>query len=199
MLFRSRRFRLRPDGKTLSILAEGPSGVEVFLNDIFAIIKQDYEEIGIQFDWNITDRSNYRNRIRAGEVQMGTWSILTEATYPFALHLVPVRDLTYYASSWGQWYATDGQGGMEPPATIKRMQDLYDQVKATADQDEQKRLIQELYDIYTTSLCGIGIVGKVPDLFTMKSNMRNVPEEGISSWNVGHYLGHKQIVQFFYE
>ena len=54
-----------------------------------------------------------------------------------------------FAPAWGAWYdqGTFGDEPQEPPDIVKQQQDLYDQVKATADLEVQSELMNQIIDI----------------------------------------------------
>jgi peptide/nickel transport system substrate-binding protein len=78
-----------------------------------------------------------------------------------------------------------GWGGEpeEPPEDVKRQQELYDQVKATADLDEQRRLMNEIIDIAIDRFWAIGISLDAGQYGVVTNNFHNIPDAMPESWN----------------
>jgi peptide/nickel transport system substrate-binding protein len=90
-----------------------------------------------------------------------------------------------FAPSWGAWYnrGTFGPEPEEPSEAALRQQDLYDQVKATADPDEQRALMEEIIDIAIDQFWAIGISLDTGQFGVVKNNYLNVPDAMPESWN----------------
>ena len=58
---------------------------------------------------------------------------------------------------WGNWYASGGKSGEEPPAAVKKQMDLYRELKGSADAEKQKELFKQLLDISADQFYVFGI------------------------------------------
>lgn len=99
--------------------------------------------------------------------------------------LMPGGAGSTFAPAWGAWYDL-GAGTIEPqepPADVLRQQELYDQVKATADLDLQRTLMNEIIDIATDRFWAIGISLDMGQYGVVKNNYHNVPDAMPESWN----------------
>jgi peptide/nickel transport system substrate-binding protein len=99
--------------------------------------------------------------------------------------LMPASGGSTFAPTWGAWYeqGTFGAEPQEPPAIVKQQHDLYDQVKATADPDLQRELMNELIDIAIDQFYAIGISLDMGQYGVVKNNYHNVPDAMPESWN----------------
>ena len=99
--------------------------------------------------------------------------------------LMPAGGGSTYAPAWGAWYDLGGWGGepVEPPDDVKKQQELYDQVKATADPDVQRDLMNQIIDIAIDRFYAIGISLDMGQYGVVKNNYHNVPLAMPESWN----------------
>jgi len=99
--------------------------------------------------------------------------------------LSPLGRGSTYAPAWGAWYDL-GDGAVEPqepPDDVKRQQELYDMVKATADLDLQRQYMNEIIDIAIDRFWAIGISLDMGQYGVVKNNLHNVPLSMPESWN----------------
>ena len=99
--------------------------------------------------------------------------------------LMPSGGGSTFAPAWGAWYDLGGWGGepVEPPDDVKKQQELYDQVKATADLDLQRDLMNQIIDIAIDRFYAIGISLDMGQYGVVKNNFHNVPLAMPESWN----------------
>ena len=90
-----------------------------------------------------------------------------------------------WAPAWGASYNPGGFGGEveEPPADVQRQQEIVDEVKATADLELQRELMNEMIDIATERFYRIGISLDMGQYGVVKNNYYNVPLAMPESWN----------------
>ncbi len=194
----NREWRLRPDGKAVSLVVE-TTAVFAGAEDTFAIIKQNWEEIGVQLDWNVTtDRSLFRNRIYSGKTQIAAWHT-NGAIYPYKFaRWAPWRKNCYWASLNGLWYQSGGEKGIKPEGDVMKLTELYSEIQATTDSARKKELMQEMFDLHAENVWLIGLVGGLPMPVIVNEKLRNVPEESFFAWLIGRYIAHKHPYQFYY-
>jgi peptide/nickel transport system substrate-binding protein len=128
-------------------------------------------------------KSLYSERGRANERDVGYWC--TWATHELGM-LVQSDDWRppwgagiAVAWSWRQWYDTDGKGGEEPPAEIKRLfQAIEEWRTAVPGSEDYKRLAKEVIDTNVRNLYHIGTVSMAPWPFIVKNTLGNVMETG---------------------
>lgn len=194
-------FRLRPDGKTLTVTIECFS-FEIGVNaiDVYEMVRQYWEKVGIKTAVKEIDRSLWVARATAGEIDIPGYDIATLNWVVEPLWYVPVQKETYWAPLYGTWYAAGGKGGEEPTGDIRRLQQLYDELKITVDPAKRLKLGQEILSIHDRNLYVIGIVQMPFQPVVVKNNFRNVLEnppadtrtyhEGIT-WPEQCFIRHK--------
>lgn len=186
-------FRLRPDGKTLSLVII-TAGEQMIEADVLGLVEEYWEAIGIKTAYRPMERELFRSRLNAAEFDVGTWML------QFMQDSARLQVYEYYyAPLWNQWYLTQGVKGEEPSAEARKLELLYDETKITADPEKRKELYQKMWDLHAENVWMIGLVGEVPQIIVAKNNLRNVPEKSIYAWSMGHMLGLSRIEQFFFE
>ena len=72
----------------------------------------------------------------------GMADALFEPTFYF-----PFWNESLFAVPWGNWYASGGKSGEEPPAEVKKQMDLYREITKYSDPAKQVELMKQLLDI----------------------------------------------------
>ena len=170
-------FRLRPDGKTLTLTITFPSGVFSAWSDVLEMVEKYWEAVGVKVALQPVERSLYNTRCDAGDVEIGVWYFDRNAAIlsdPGRL-LGTVTDGPW-APLYGQWYSTGGTGGEEPKGDIRKIYDLWDKVTVTADEKQRDRYFKEIVNLHKRNIWMIGTVGELPQPVVVKNNFRNVPD-----------------------
>ncbi len=178
-------YRLRPDGKTLSVTIETwDAGYVANVEDLYQMIVNSWKDIGVKAAVKVQERSLwYKRAVGTGEVDLpGFACALVNWVLDYGLWYVPTSGSTYFAPLYGVWYATGGQGGEEPTGDIRRLQILYDQLKSTMDKKEQLRIGQEILSIHDKNLYIIGTVQAGFRPMVVKNKLRNVLEAAPADW-----------------
>lgn len=194
-------YRLRPDGKVLRLTLEfwpGESGPAK--TSIAELIVSYWNDIGIQAVMKTQERSLRQQRVEAAEHDITLWhgGMLTDPTFlsqPW--HYVPMFTFNSYAPQWARWYSSKGTAGEEPPPEVKRLYDLWD-IMNTGSEAEQVAAARGMIRDHVENLRTIGTVGMVPQPVIVNKHLRNIPEEGILSWD-WYYVGRYNPEQFFFE
>lgn len=179
-------FYLGPDGEPFSFAVQT---TEAFAHsDRAEMVVNQWRELGIDARLNVVDRSLLYTRKDTNDFDVHVWGagggpdILLDPR-----HFLPVHSESAYAMAWYNWYVNpSGEGAMvppeEPPEPVKRQMELYDQIKATGDQELQMELMREILEISKEQFYVIGISSSPPGYGIVKSNFHNVPESMPGSW-----------------
>ncbi len=170
-------YRLRPDGKRLTIVhefwpghAQGP---------VSEMAKEYWEDIGIQIVLKPQERGLYMLRMQASDHDMTCWTMDGFSDIFFQLYpkIVPVDPIgSMYGTLWAQWYVTGGEEGEEPPTEIKKNLDAFDKMQLV-DREERIRLGKEIFRSQAENLWVIGTMSVTPMPIIVRDNLRNVPEK----------------------
>ena len=111
------------------------------------MVKEQYQQIGIFLDVKEYERSLSGRRVAANEHHLTInvpWGAGNVFGHPTALW--PNRANAYQGPLWGEWIASGGESGREPPAEVKRVNDLYQMAKM-APPDEAAEMAKEMWRI----------------------------------------------------
>jgi peptide/nickel transport system substrate-binding protein len=169
-------FRLGPDGKRISISIMVIPALGDWL-DATQLVAQYWQKVGVDAKAQTVDRTLFYDRKGKNEHDAsvfqgsgGSADALLEPTFYF-----PFWNESLFAVPWGEWYASGGSRGEEPPPAVRKQMDLYRQIKASADPDKQKALFQQLLDISADQFYAFGISTPGKLYAVVKNNMHNVP------------------------
>jgi len=184
--------RLMPDGREFEIIIETEGDSQD--TDILQLITDHWKAIGVKLFVKPSQRDILRGRVANGEALMTTWEGLNRGLATPDMNpeeLAPVSPVQGQWPSWGNYYETSGSAGEKITLPeVQRLADLFNSWKSAEDYDAQQKIWQEMLTIFTEQVYTIGTVsgGLQPIVVTKK--MRNVPEEGIWSFEPTLYFGH---------
>jgi len=185
--------RLLPDGRPFEVIVEtaGESSQET---DILQLITDHWKAIGVKLFVKPSQRDILRKRVSSGEAMMSTWEGLNRGLATPEMNpeeLAPVSSVQAQWPVWGLNYESNGSSG-EPASLPKvaRLSELYKGWKNASTRDEQEKIWKEMLSIFTDQVYSIGIVSGGLQPIVVSNKMRNVPEEGIWSFEPTLYFGH---------
>jgi len=193
-------YRLRPDGKRLSIILEYAE-METPKTPTSELIKEYWKDIGVDLSVKMITGELDSIRYMGNLVQMGLWHAdrcgFLFDTEPF--WWVPMRyqwECTW-APLWARWYETGGEAGEEPPEEVKKNIERWERMRITPDEEERIRLGKEILRSQAENLWTIGTVGLAPHPVIVRNNLRNVPEKAVLGWDYFWTLPQKPEQYFF--
>ncbi|MDF0603972.1 ABC transporter substrate-binding protein [Psychromarinibacter sp. C21-152] len=186
----SNGMRLRPDGEPFAFTFAYSAANPVF-GDALELVAQQWREVGIAMTPTPLDRTLITARQDAGELQGVAWErgggagqeVVLDPRWWFPSN----NDSYYWAPAWTAWYlGADPEASQvkpqEPPAPAKKQMELYGQLQASADADEQTRLMNEILDIAAEEFWTMGISWPAAGYGVKKTNFLNVPDSMPASW-----------------
>ncbi|MCD6290731.1 MAG: ABC transporter substrate-binding protein, partial [Anaerolineae bacterium] len=193
-------YRLRPDGKELSLTIEGLVAFPT-VSDVCELVVSYWKKLGINAAFKPITYDLWWDRIYTSEYQVAGYaqanlSPVVQAIYARAY--APIEHSTYWAPEWGNWYVTGGKAGEEPTGDAREAQKIYDELKMTTDADKQVELMTQIYRLYLKNVWSIITVGRYPAPMIVKKNFRNVPEKGINAWPLKS-PGYTRPEQYFFK
>jgi peptide/nickel transport system substrate-binding protein len=179
-------FRLRPDGKPLTIVLEDIDvGAIRGYSKIRPLLKEYWEDVGVRIVLKEQEVSLWVERFFAGLVQLSMWGLDSMDDFNFQIlgpWLIPGTSYggtTWHAHGWQNWVNSDGEEGEEPPAEVKKMRELWLEMNTSTDPDEVARLGQEIFGIQAENVYVIGVVGSIKQPVVLKNNIGNVLADGV--------------------
>jgi ABC-type transport system substrate-binding protein len=152
--------RLGPDGKPIALTVDVANIVPTW-PDVLEFVVNYWKEVGIDARMDTRSAELVVSRGEANAHDVSVWAgeggldgVVLLNPYNYLPLLVPY---SYFAVRWTQWYLSGGKDGEKPPPPVQQQMELYDQVKATADADEQVRLMKQVVAIAKDEFYAIGI------------------------------------------
>ena len=182
-------FRLRPDGKTFTMLIE--CGAEApDLLPVGELITEHLKAVGLKVSLKSIDMRLREQRTSSNEMQ----------AFLMWCHDQGWNDgwtsgiIGSSAPLWSRWYTTDGKEGEEPPAWVKKAYDIDKRRwESVTGSEEYNKLWREGLAWHKQYLPLITIVEKVKYPMIVSARMGNVPRSGFA------IAANFSAEQFFYE
>ncbi|HPC78236.1 MAG TPA: ABC transporter substrate-binding protein, partial [bacterium] len=194
-------FRLRPDGKPLTLTAEFNPSSEAPEGEVWELVKNYWEKIGIKVALKPDSPELLSKRRNANELEVTSGHLDRCTDILFTLEpqwFVPISSQTTFAPLWYTWYSTGGKSGEEPPKEIKRLWQIFnDEFYSTTSEAKRTAMLKEAMRLHSDNLWIIGTVGVSWMMAIVKNNLRNVPESGFA-WHPAA-PGVFRLEQFFFK
>lgn len=175
--------RLRPDGKPFVFVLE-ISNANKDQVDVGNMVVEMWKAVGVNAEAKPVDRSLLYTRKDNNDLDAMIWN--GEGGFNPIMdprNFFPNGGESSYAIAWQMWYnGSTSEFAEEPPAEVKELMDLFDQVKSTPGFDAQVALMKELIEKSAEQFFCIGIVTPPDGFGIVKNNMKNVPDTMINSW-----------------
>lgn len=180
-------FRLRPDGKRLSIVITHAGTRVGAATAKFADMIVDYwKAVGIDARQNQVDEQLWWAKLQANELDCWIWHMdrTTDMLFPIdPIWFVPIQQWHGHAPLWERWYETQGAQGEKPPENILKLYDIYEKMQETLSEKDRIRLGKMLLDYNARDPQVIGVATDVPVPLVVSNRLRNVPEKGVIGWD----------------
>jgi len=194
--------RLLPDGRPMELIVE-TAGESTEQTDVLSLVRDTWKKIGIALHSKPSQREVVRNRIYAGETLMSIWEGLENGLPgPDSLpdELAPTRQIQYQWPKWGQYIETSGKSGeaadMEKPKELLALSaDWY----AAGDRAAKEAIWHKMLSIWSDRVFTIGIVSGVMQPVVVNAKLRNVPDEGMYTWDPGAHFGIYEPDSFWFD
>jgi peptide/nickel transport system substrate-binding protein len=91
---------------------------------------------------------------------------------------------------WGQYYEQNHKGGEAPVLPeAQELVRLYEAWGRSGNDEERERVWLRMLAIHAEQVYTIGIVTRALQPVVVRNSLRNVPGDGIYSWDPGAYFG----------
>ena len=184
--------RLLPDGRPMELIID-TSGESTEETDVLELIRDSWHKLGIAMFSRPSQREVFRKRVFSGKSMMSVWSGLSNGI-PTAdmspAELAPTTQEQLQWPMWGQYYEQNRKGGEAPTSPdVVELVKLFDEWRNSGAVDEREKIWLRMLAINADAVYTIGIVTRALQPVVVRDNLRNVPAEGIYSWDPGAYFG----------
>jgi peptide/nickel transport system substrate-binding protein len=177
-------FRLGSDGNRISfvmVYSDFPTNAA----EVMEFVQRYWREVGIDMQPRQMPREAFDELVTTNGHDAALWGGeggIRPIGRPH--NYMPADNNAWFAAAWGIWSEFPDDPNAEEPsnANALRQIELLEQIKQTADQDEQDRLMTEILDIAAKEFWVIGISTPQPSYGIVKNNFFNVPEDMPLSW-----------------
>jgi len=180
-------YRLRPDGKRLSLLVDLPPQSVAGPDTDEALIAADgWRQLGFEVILKNWPSAWFTLRQRLSQYTISVHGEAEMDLFTYPDWVFPTSDI-YWHSTVGKWYKTGGKEGEAPTGPMKRLLDIYARILAEKDIEKAHRLVHEAVKVHIEEgLFAIGTAARLPALVIAKNNFRNVPTEAriLGPWAV---------------
>lgn len=171
--------RLLPDGRPLAfgVLVRTDQTEQV---DALNLVRRMWQAVGVDLRIDAVDRTLWEERRDSGEYEAiasdGSGGMRDAFLENDNYMAAGDGDSALWAPQWSAWLDSGGEEGQEAPEPAQRQADLYADVKASRDPDEQVELMQQILDIAQEEFWTMGISLPQAHYGIAGENFRNVPE-----------------------
>ncbi|WP_291364381.1 ABC transporter substrate-binding protein [Devosia sp.] len=167
----SEGFRLRPDGKRMTLVVEAGDMAHAKTLELLA---ETYVEIGVELLPRIIDRTQLDTN-RANNAFDMQYIAFDRLTYVPADPRVMMGNDTYAAQHY-VWYTTNGESGIEPPegSDFRTMFDLWDVASSAGTIEEADAAMAKLIRTFVEGGYVIGVHGEGTVVNVVSNKMHNV-------------------------
>jgi peptide/nickel transport system substrate-binding protein len=169
-------FRLGPDGKTFVIPIEhGAHAPDI--SPAAELVAENLKSVGLQVLLKKIDSQLWGQRADANDLQATMlWDVQPMWHDDTWNDYLPTN---LWGLDWQRWYRTGGKEGQEPPAEVKKLYEIYEgRVQSIPASDDDKKLVNDLYNLYKENLFFIPLAEKVKYALITSSKLGNVPATG---------------------
>ncbi len=184
--------RLLPDGRQVQIIVE-TAGESTLETDVLELVADYWSKIGISLFIRTSQRDVFRSRATAGEIMMAIWSGIDNGLATAEMNpgqLAPTANDQLQWPVWGMHYETHGEKGSAPDlaeaAELMRLYEMWRISKSTAERTE---VWQRILSLYCDQVFSIGIVNATLQPVVQSSRLRNIPFNGLYSFDPTCYFG----------
>ncbi len=194
--------RVLPDGRPMQLIVD-TSGESTEETDVLELVRDTWRELGIAMFARPSQREVFRKRVFSGKSMMSVWSGLSNGVPTPEMspsELAPTTQEQLEWPMWGQYYEQNRKGGEKPtlPDVEEHVQLYQEWRKATSD-DERERVWLRMLTIHAEQVYTIGTVTHALQPVVVSDDLRNVPSDGIFSWDPGAYFGMYHVDAFWFD
>ena len=184
--------RLLPDGRPMELVID-TSGESTEETDVLELIRDSWRQLGIAMFSRPSQREVFRKRVFSGKSMMSVWSGLSNGIPTPDMspgELAPTTQEQLQWPMWGQYYEQNRKGGEAPTSPdVVELVKLFEEWRNSGSADERETIWLRMLTINANEVYTIGIVTRALQPVVVRDNLRNVPVEGIYSWDPGAYFG----------
>jgi len=202
--------RQRKDGQPLKFNIEhAGERVGPVTEKLTEMVVTYWREVGIDATTKYEQENLYGDRMQLYQVHCGVWH--QDRCTDMLLHIqpqwfIPTGDARQgtACAAWTTWYmapdrTTEEIAPLEPPAQVKKLYDLFDQMTSVVSENERVKLGQQIFDWLADNPLAIGFILECPAPLLFNLNLRNLPRPKVPIGWDSYGLSTYHPEAFYYE
>lgn len=170
--------RQRPDGQPLElVLTYVDSTAGVPTGDAFTMVQRYWEEIGVGLSLRPVDPTLYTELRSANDFDLDGTTMPSDDFDMEPVWLIPTGSNSHSAPGYGQWYATGGAEGMEPPAEIKELIGSWDALRSAETDEARLEAGHAIVTQHDEKMYAIGLLALPFQPVVVTDDMRGVRDD----------------------
>lgn len=174
-------WRLRPDGKRLTIIIMTAEGFLEDAGKLGEIITANLRAVGLDINLRVISDSLLFEKLDARDydclLNRQSWGT-NEGKFVVGRqspHFVVTGGMGFWCPEWKDWYNSKGEKGEEPPPVMLEAIEAFEKAQATFDPKEQEFWFKKVLDIAADNLWTIGTVNRFGQIVITNPKLKNVP------------------------
>jgi peptide/nickel transport system substrate-binding protein len=177
------KYRLRSDGKTLSIALEGYATFPTLV-DSFEVMRTHWEKVGIQTTVKPVSVDLWWQRVYSSEAAMHGYIMTRHNWLTYPRDYVPFDRSTYWGTRYGLYYTTGGKDGDPLEGEVKRAMEEYDAIRSEPSEAKRKQMENDILLTSAKNVWSIPLVGFYVQPVVVKNYFHNVPKTAINVYTL---------------
>jgi len=194
--------RRLPDGRPMELIID-TAGESTEETDVLELIRDTWRQLGIAMFARPSQREVFRKRVFSGKSMMSVFYGLSNGVPTPEMspaELAPTTQEQLEWPMWGQYYEQNRKGGEKPTAPdVEELVRLYQEWRKATSDDERERVWLKMLTIHADQVYTIGTVTHALQPVVVSDDLRNVPSDGIYSWDPGAYFGMYNVDAFWFD
>lgn len=185
------QYRLRPDGKRLSLQIEVSTGYAPSHVQASELVVDYWRAIGIDASFQVRSPELFEEIGRSSDFDVRTYGLVTQPIrWRWLLReWVPTEPVwSGWSTLWSEWYVSDGNEGMVPPPRIMRLYELHDTWNQHPDEAVRDQALMDILEYQAENINLIGTVAYAPFPILASNRLHNVPEGLPWFWDTGGFM-----------
>ena len=184
--------RLLPNGQRAEITVES-SGESTEETDVLQLVADQLAKAGIKIFVRASQREMFRRRAASGESVMSVFTGFDNAVATGEMspqELAPTSSAQLQWPKWGEYFSTKGKSGepVDVPEAAAQLE-RYQSWLGAATPEDRASLWQSMLEEYSNQVFSIGTVNNARQPVVVSAKLRNVPADGIFTWEPTAYFG----------
>jgi peptide/nickel transport system substrate-binding protein len=129
--------------------------------DAFNLVKKHWAAVGVKMNVRPVDSTLYAQLRASNDFDMDGTTMIEDDWDLEPVWLIPTSSGSHSCPGYGLWYATGGKDGIKPPAEMKRLMDLWDELRTAPNDQVRITTGKKITEQHNDNVYAIGLM-KLP-------------------------------------